>query len=201
MSYNQVKNFRQKLKSNLCYVHGAQCSICGYNRCESALEFHHLNADEKSFTLGTNANIATEKALEESKKCILVCANCHREIHADLIDSSTLHSSFCEEKAKIVLEALLAQKTKQKNFCQDCGMELFDSRAKRCITCANLARRVCERPSRELLKSQIRTISFVELGKIYNVSDKAISKWCKSMNLPDKKSIIKKYSDEEWKNL
>ena len=67
----------------------------------------------------TEALKTRDDALEESKKCILVCANCHREIHADLIDSSTLHSSFCEEKAEIVLESLLVQKTKQKNYPSD----------------------------------------------------------------------------------
>lgn len=47
----------------------------------------------------------------------------------------------------------------------------------------------------------IREESFVSIGKIYNVSDNAIRKWCKSMNLPFKKIEINKYSDIDWSNI
>jgi hypothetical protein len=30
---------------------GGECSICGYNKCVAALEFHHLNPSEKDFTI------------------------------------------------------------------------------------------------------------------------------------------------------
>ena len=75
---------------------GDKCAICNYNKCITALELHHLNSEDKEFTFGSNANIATEIALNEAKKCILVCANCHREIHANLIDSSNLESTYSE---------------------------------------------------------------------------------------------------------
>ena len=81
-TYQNVKNSRQRLKARLVYIMGEKCCICGYNKCVTALEFHHINPQEKEFTLSTNANIGFEKAKEEIKKCILVCANCHREIHA-----------------------------------------------------------------------------------------------------------------------
>ena len=106
MSYENVKNFRQRLKVRLLYAAGDKCAICGYDKCRTALEFHHLDPNEKDFTLATNANIATEKALEEIKKCILVCANCHREIHSDLIDTTILTSSYSQERADEVIEEL-----------------------------------------------------------------------------------------------
>lgn len=86
---------------------------------------------------------------------------------------------------------------KQLYYCIDCGKEISYG-AKRCSVCASKAQQVCERPSREELKRMIRTMSFIEIGKIFNVSDNAIRKWCKKENLPFKKSEIKKYSDEEW---
>jgi hypothetical protein len=50
----------------LVYIHGGKCALCGYNKCLSALEFHHINSDDKDFSLGTNTSISTEKALLES---------------------------------------------------------------------------------------------------------------------------------------
>ena len=55
--------------------------MCGYNKCIAALDFHHLDPNAKEGgIIGTTASL--EKQREEAKKCILVCANCHREIHA-----------------------------------------------------------------------------------------------------------------------
>lgn len=47
----------------------------------------------------------------------------------------------------------------------------------------------------------IRKESFLCIGRRYNVSDNAIRKWCKAMNLPIKKTEIKQYSNEEWSNI
>jgi hypothetical protein len=47
----------------------------------------------------------------------------------------------------------------------------------------------------------IRTTPFTTIAKQYGVSDKAVSKWCKSENLPYRKKDIKSYSDEEWNLL
>ena len=201
MSYTYVKNSRQKLKLNLLRAHGSQCSICGYNKCMSALEFHHLNSEEKEFSLGQNTNIATEKALKETEKCILICANCHREIHANLIDTVNLQSSYDSIKAQQILDELSQIKTKTIIYCVDCGAIISEAKAERCVSCANIAKRVCVRPDRKELKNLIRTTSFVELGRRYGVSDKAISKWCQSANLPHTKSTIKTYSDEEWEKI
>lgn len=60
---------------------GNVCSICGYNKCLSALEFHHTNGD-KEFNLNKGfKSYSWEKIEEEIKKCILICSNCHRELH------------------------------------------------------------------------------------------------------------------------
>jgi 5-methylcytosine-specific restriction endonuclease McrA len=65
---------------------GGKCCICGYDKCYDALEFHHLDPSQKDFGLSSNGHTRSwEKVKEELDKCILVCANCHREIHAHLI--------------------------------------------------------------------------------------------------------------------
>lgn len=85
-----------------------------------------------------------------------------------------------------------------KYYCKDCGQEIASSQAKRCVTCSYKAQRLTNRPNRDLLKLLIRTKSFVEIAKIYNVSDNAIRKWCKLEHLPYQSKIIKQISDEEW---
>lgn len=66
---------------------GGQCAHCGYNKCSRALEFHHLDPNEKDFGISTilTRNVASLKA--EVNKCILLCANCHAEEHQRLYEA------------------------------------------------------------------------------------------------------------------
>lgn len=79
-SVESVDKRRKQLRHEIVLYKGGKCEICGYNKCEAALEFHHLNPDEKEFQLSGNT-YSLEKMKKEVDKCILVCANCHREIH------------------------------------------------------------------------------------------------------------------------
>lgn len=57
------------------------CALCGYSNCSAALEFHHTDPDTKAETVGKLVGgCAWEKVLKELRKCVIVCANCHREI-------------------------------------------------------------------------------------------------------------------------
>lgn len=201
-TYQHVKDSRQRLKERLVFVMGEKCQICGYNKCIQALDFHHLDPSKKEFGIGTNTNNSWAKMREEVKKCILVCANCHREIHSGLIDTSVLTSSFSEDKAKIIDQELYDIKHRKKNFCIDCGKEISAKiGTKRCIECSNKNNRKVERPDRQTLKNKIRINTFVNIGKEYGVRDNTIRKWCKAYNLPSKKEIINKFSDEEWNKI
>lgn len=82
-----VQKRRLKLKEMAIHYKGGKCICCEYNKCDSALEFHHLDPKEKEFNLGLNGVTRSwEKNKKELDKCVLVCANCHREIHAGIID-------------------------------------------------------------------------------------------------------------------
>ncbi len=60
---------------------GGCCSACGYNKSLNALEFHHLVPEDKEFNW-TKMRLRSRKSiLEELDKCILLCSNCHRELH------------------------------------------------------------------------------------------------------------------------
>ena len=65
---------------------GEKCQICSYNKYVGALEFHHLNPSEKDFSI-SNVKLYSfsDTIKKELDKCILVCSNCHREIHANII--------------------------------------------------------------------------------------------------------------------
>lgn len=78
-----VTKRRKQLKVLLVDYFGGKCVLCSYDKCISALEFHHLDPNEKEFSISVSGNTrALYLLIEEAKKCILVCANCHREIHA-----------------------------------------------------------------------------------------------------------------------
>jgi len=64
---------------------GGKCQVCGYDKYQGALDLHHLNAEEKDFGIGDKGYTRSwEKVRAELDKCILVCANCHREIEAGI---------------------------------------------------------------------------------------------------------------------
>jgi hypothetical protein len=82
--------FNKKLKKTIDKVKGItgdSCWICGYNKTFRGLAFHHLDRDLKDFGLSSRelAGYAWSRVEAELKKCVLVCHNCHVEIHEDLI--------------------------------------------------------------------------------------------------------------------
>ena len=78
-SSNVVKR-RRIIKRLAVELLGGKCCRCGYSRCLRALHFHHTDPDNKSFGLSEKgATRAWVLVVEELKKCILLCANCHAE--------------------------------------------------------------------------------------------------------------------------
>ena len=70
---------------NLKKDHGGKCKCCGYSKCSEALVFHHINPEskvEKVSKLVYRKGITIAK--REAEKCMLLCANCHAEVHAGL---------------------------------------------------------------------------------------------------------------------
>lgn len=192
-----VIDFRQRRKRNLIKVLGSCCALCGYDYCIEALEFHHIKPEEKSYQLSSGNCHKLEEDLKEAKKCLLVCANCHREIHfSDKYNGINLfdYQKYNEEIANQLLTDLQPVERK----CSNCGASITRySSTGLCQECSHIESRAVERPSREELKKLIREKSFLEIGRIYKVSDNAIRKWCDSENLPRKKTEINKITDEE----
>jgi len=72
------------------------------------LHFHHIDESKKSFSISSNVTRNWADVREELKKCVLVCSNCHMEIHDNLIDCPS--SIFDEEKAKEIDEIVSKNK-------------------------------------------------------------------------------------------
>jgi len=83
---NAVQKRRQRIRQMAIDYLGGRCSVCGYDRCIEALEFHHLNASEKDFGISSKGYTRSwEVVKQELDKCVILCANCHREVHADML--------------------------------------------------------------------------------------------------------------------
>lgn len=77
---------------------GRDCWICGYNRCQRSVGFHHVDPKTKLFGLTTREMMLKwSKVYAEMKKCIRVCANCHGEIHDGLISDKKIRSIWKKE--------------------------------------------------------------------------------------------------------
>jgi len=74
-------NKRRVLKQKYVDLKGGKCSICGYNKSIKALDFHHLDPNIKEFEVSRLRGVTNKLIHQELEKCVLVCANCHREIH------------------------------------------------------------------------------------------------------------------------
>ena len=58
------------------------CKICGYNKSHHALDLHHLRDKKYDFTNMKTLGMNTIK--KEMRKCVVLCANCHREVHGGI---------------------------------------------------------------------------------------------------------------------
>lgn len=74
---------RRILRERSVSYKGGECEICGYNKCLSALEFHHPDPMTKEFNISDRVT-TFEDIQAELDKCHLLCANCHREVHDGL---------------------------------------------------------------------------------------------------------------------
>jgi hypothetical protein len=82
-----VSKQRRGRKLKAIEYKGGQCKICGYSKCASALEFHHLDPNEKDFSFSAKGLTRSwEKQKIELDKCALLCSNCHKEVHTGVTE-------------------------------------------------------------------------------------------------------------------
>lgn len=86
MHANNTTTRRHRWKIKAVELMGGCCLLCGYSKCLRSLTFHHQNPNEKDFSISSFSG-SWDKIAQELKKCILVCANCHGQIHHDIAES------------------------------------------------------------------------------------------------------------------
>lgn len=82
-SYKAQKKRGQTRKIKLIRLHGGCCNQCGYRKNYAALAFHHLDPENKVFNIDIRkcSNTNWKTLLQEVEKCIVLCHNCHAELH------------------------------------------------------------------------------------------------------------------------
>jgi len=76
---------QRKFKIKCIEYKGGKCEICGYNKFQGALEFHHRDPTQKDFQLSKASCWSfNERVKKELDKCQMLCSNCHKELHNEL---------------------------------------------------------------------------------------------------------------------
>lgn len=208
-NYKRVKSRRNRLKEELVNYKGGKCEICGYYKCINALEFHHLDPTQKDFTISQYDTLSIEKLKYEVDKCMLVCSNCHRELH---YNENLEKRKISETKEKQVYSELLKNREKygvihikdSYKYLVDCGiMEDIENEVSREDILSkyhinnrtfnkfleynnityNHRKRLEQIPSKDELVELLKTNSKSSIGRMFGVSCGAVIKWCKKYEL------------------
>ena len=155
---------QRKLKKKAIDYLGGKCQKCGYDKCQAALEFHHRNPAAKEFSLAQMKSTSFgEKVKSELDKCVLLCANCHRETH-------------WETKEIINLSP---RQPKKIHRCQTCNVEV-SQKATECVKCHNKGREKSAWPETQELIRMVEETNYSAVGRVLGVSDNAIRKRIKN---------------------
>ena len=122
-SYENQKLRGIKKRIELIQYLGGKCSICGYDKSFSALEFHHKNPEEKEFSLDMRkiASKNIDELKSEADKCVLLCSNCHKEIHYPHLSKEHIDDTLNGIMVEIIKKK--SPKRKSKYVCEYCGKE------------------------------------------------------------------------------
>ena len=164
ISSERVKKWRRATKTRIVASMGGKCQCCEYNRCQDSLDLHHINPSDKE--MGFGAIRANPKAwptiVAELRKCVLVCRNCHGELHNGMRSLPEHYDTFDESYAdyRVVSEDLGTP-------CPVCH-KLKASHNKYCsLSCSSKARERVDWdniPLLEMLKTRSRSSVAEELG-------------------------------------
>ena len=166
-----VRCQRRKKQAAVDYL-GGKCSICGYNKCIQSLDFHHVNPANKKYKPSYIIMRWTwDKVKKELDKCVLVCKNCHGEIHFGMHKVENL-----KRKILPILE-LVCEQCDKKFFTKNCEQKYCND------GCSKIGQRHVLRPSKQELSMDIEQLSWVAMGNKYGVSDNAVRKWAKYYEL------------------
>ena len=168
-NYERVKQWRENTKRRAVDSMGGGCILCGYDRCTASLAFHHLDPTQKDFGIAKSIR-SWSNIVEELRKCVLLCHNCHSEVHAGLVevpeDCLRFDESFSEYKEPV---------EKEVDHCPICSSLKPVSYITCSRSCAAHKSRKVDWFSVDLLK-ELQTKSYVQIATELGVSDAAVRK-------------------------
>ena len=168
-TYDNQKLRGIKKRIELVEYLGGKCCKCGYDKSISALEFHHLNPEEKSYSLDmrriSSKNI--DELKQEADKCILVCSNCHREIHYPHLNKDKIEETLNGIKTEILEKKQPKRKTKY--VCEYCGKP-FKAVTRKRFCCHECRMKSMNYPSYEELKQKYEELqSWTKVCEFYSL--------------------------------
>lgn len=173
-----VTEHRIKVKKKAIDAFGGKCGICGYDKCKAALEFHHVDPHEKDFGVShKGVTLAWSKMAAELRKCICLCSNCHREVHAGLTEIPNDIQRFDESHAEWTPAVEAVVKT-----CVECGKGYTGANKNFCSRKCRTTNRIknTRYPPLEELKKMVKQKGYRKVGEMFGVSDNSIRKYIKT---------------------
>lgn len=177
-SSKTVVDWQRRNKRRAIIYKGGCCLVCGYARCQQVMNFHHLDKQTKDFAI-SGAVRSWEKTKAELDKCVLLCANCHGEVHADLIQIHNTGPTPEEGLALLMAAGLAPEEPRNiKAVCFDCGKSVSGSAAtRRCVRCAGKHRpSKIIWPSKAELETMIQETNMNQVSKKLGISYAALRK-------------------------
>lgn len=176
----RVRRWRKRTKQKIVEAMGGKCVCCGYNKCSGALVLHHLDPSQKEMGLGALRASCSSwgKIVKELRKCILVCANCHAEIHAGLTKIPKICSTFNEDYVSYDFYFRIETEVRMCEVCNTTYETKINSKRRFCSNkCADKSNRKIKCSNEELLKLKLdNNYTIVQLAEMFKVSETAIRK-------------------------
>jgi hypothetical protein len=173
---NSVIKYRQRVKQRCVESFGGKCGICGYSKCISALEFHHTDPSVKESQISLSNTRKWEKVVCELKKCVMVCSNCHREIHSGITKIPKDIPKFNDD----YLEWDTFRKKPNKKACKICGNEYIGSNKYYCSKECKKKEMTRRYPSYKTVLQEVAKEGYTKTARKYGVSDNAVRKFLKN---------------------
>lgn len=196
------KGYIQKSKNNkykiACVEYkGGKCQFCGYNKSLKALAFHHRNPAEKKFEISASYCRSWEEIKRELDKCVLLCGNCHCEVHDELIECPqeiiknenvvwprpTIKENAEKQRIYIPKEVLLQDKTTEE-LSRELGVSARTVKKNREEN--NIRVKFTPQskiPPKEILEKLVWEKPIIDIAKDYEVSATTVRKWCWKLDI------------------
>ena len=167
-----------KRKLELIEYKGGKCECCGYKKNMAALEFHHIHPEEKEFQLDARhlSNTHIDKLKKEIDKCMLLCANCHREIHHPELSDDNIEKVIENYHSKTVS---VFDKKRKMSVCPVCGKEFEYHRGK--IFCSSECRKASKKyPDKEEVRQKYQELkSQQKVADYYHLTRRIVQRLLK----------------------